>query len=555
MLLILVLLLVVFSGCKTTGTETTGSVTTTSTATASSSTTTNPPIDKLGKYEDTVTVRVINDVAGNELAAGETVDDNRWTRYYKDRLNIEIETIWTASGDAYIQKYNVMLASGDIPDVFRATSTQLKQLLDADMVADLTDVYEEYMCAEYKSIDDPYMMKAATFDGKIMGIPFSPSMPYVCTVVIWIRSDWLVELGLPAPATIDDLEATAKAFMEAKLDGQEDTYGIAMNKNSMTDSAFMSIANAYHAYPGIWVDDGNGGLMNGVIQPGIKDALLKMSEWYEEGVIHKEFGSYGAGQQNQDLISGKVGIVFDYQWFPFGINDLKSLNPDAEIKAYPIVSADSAPAKPQSSASITEFFVVNKDFEYPEAIIKMANLWIATVEGAEAYNTAPDGNANTVYYGAPADAPGAYEFVDLWFGMIPEQNIYRYYINEAVAKRDPSMVRPVDLPIYNNIVAYLEGDLKQWAWERSFGIPNSGSETCRQYKLDGLGMINMFMGLPTDTMTTCLPMLKQIQAETFMKIVMGEEDIDAFDTFVDQWKDLGGDVITEEVNEWYIINK
>ena len=35
-----------------------------------------------------------------------------------------------------------------------------------------------------------------------------------------------------------------------------------------------------------------------------------------------------------------------------------------------------------------------------------------------------------------------------------------------------------------------------------------------------------------------------------MKIVMGEESIDAFDRFVEEWKAQGGDMITEEVQEY-----
>jgi len=37
----------------------------------------------------------------------------------------------------------------------------------------------------------------------------------------------------------------------------------------------------------------------------------------------------------------------------------------------------------------------------------------------------------------------------------------------------------------------------------------------------------------------------------FYGIITGDMDPDAFDDFVGQWKELGGDQITQEVNDWY----
>ncbi|MGG3280993.1 hypothetical protein [Paenibacillus solani] len=39
--------------------------------------------------------------------------------------------------------------------------------------------------------------------------------------------------------------------------------------------------------------------------------------------------------------------------------------------------------------------------------------------------------------------------------------------------------------------------------------------------------------------------------ETFTKIIRGAASVDEFDQFVLNWKNLGGDQITQEVNEWY----
>ncbi len=41
--------------------------------------------------------------------------------------------------------------------------------------------------------------------------------------------------------------------------------------------------------------------------------------------------------------------------------------------------------------------------------------------------------------------------------------------------------------------------------------------------------------------------LEKKENDIFLKIIIGEEPIDAFDTFVEEWKAEGGDAITAEV--------
>ena len=45
--------------------------------------------------------------------------------------------------------------------------------------------------------------------------------------------------------------------------------------------------------------------------------------------------------------------------------------------------------------------------------------------------------------------------------------------------------------------------------------------------------------------------MDKLQSETFVNIIMGTQKPETFDDFVKQWKEMGGDTITDEVNEWY----
>ncbi|MNR63926.1 hypothetical protein D3C85_1863950 [compost metagenome] len=48
--------------------------------------------------------------------------------------------------------------------------------------------------------------------------------------------------------------------------------------------------------------------------------------------------------------------------------------------------------------------------------------------------------------------------------------------------------------------------------------------------------------------------LEKLQNEVFVKIILGDS-IETFDKFVDDWKKLGGEQITTEVNDWYKASK
>jgi putative aldouronate transport system substrate-binding protein len=42
-----------------------------------------------------------------------------------------------------------------------------------------------------------------------------------------------------------------------------------------------------------------------------------------------------------------------------------------------------------------------------------------------------------------------------------------------------------------------------------------------------------------------------LEIETFISIIYGKAPVSEFDNFVKKWKEMGGEQITEEVNDWY----
>lgn len=71
----------------------------------------------------------------------------------------------------------------------------------------------------------------------------------------------------------------------------------------------------------------------------------------------------------------------------------------------------------------------------------------------------------------------------------------------------------------------------------------------------GLEIPNRYHGPLTDGMEKHGVFLQKLATESYLSIIYGEKPLSYFDEFVAQFYKNGGDVITREVNNWYMENK
>jgi len=511
--------------------------------------------DPLGIYDPPIeitTVRIVNDTF--KYPEGDSIESNVWTRTLEEKLGIKVKNLWVVSGDQPggqgEQKMNVSIASGDLPDFIPVNAKQLKQLQEADALMDLTEVYEKYASPFLKEVlgqDGPAAIAAATFDGKLMAIPNTGSSMDGAPM-IWIRSDWLKKLNLPEPKTMQDVLAISEAFTTKDPDGngKADTYGIALNKDLYTGFAdWTGIANGYHAYPKQWIKAEDGSLVYGSIQPEMKTALAAMQELYKKGQIDKEFGVKDGGKEAELTASGKLGIVFGQMWNPlWPLIDTKKNDPNAEWQSYPIVSADDRPVMAQTGFPVGTYYAVKKGAKHPEALLKVMNLFVETGWGE---STTPENYA--AHFTSDGFEKHKYPPFQAWPAR---KNLdIHLHISEAIDSKDESKLNPEEKDNYAKIKAYLDGsstDPLGWAYERIFGQKGSFVVIDSYLKNNRLKMTE-FYGAPTPSMVEKDSNLQKREVEVFTKIIMGDS-LDTFDKFVEDWKKLGGDDITKEVNEW-----
>lgn len=504
----------------------------------------------LGKYEPGIEVTTVRMIGDLKFVSGENIDNNQWTRTLADRLGITLKNNWVVSNDQGNEKMNVSIASGDLPDFYPVNASQLKQLVEAGELMDLTALYEKHTSPLVKGfIDDATnALASATFDGKLMAFPNAGST-LDAAPVLWIRKDWLDNLGLPEPKSMTDVLAISEAFTTRDPDGnqKDDTLGLALMKNLYgAYGSLEGFMNSYGAYPQTWVKDEDGSLVFGSIQPEVKNALTALQQLYQNKQIDREFGVKDEAKAGELAASGKVGMTFGPMWLSLAaLKDSRDNDPNAEWQAYPLVNEEGQMANPMiPSLAVGTYYVVNKDAKNPEALFKMLNLFGELQFG-------PDTPLEEWQKHSKVDGIEVWPYFPFVVGP-PNKNLgIHQNVVAALDSKDESGLNPEELDAYKNSLAMEEGrgDSTAWGYDKVFG--RSGSyEVIARYVSNNLLKPGEFYGVSTPTMADRLETLKKMEIEVFTQIILGDT-LDSFDKFVEDWKKLGGDQITQEVNEWY----
>ncbi|MFD3260032.1 extracellular solute-binding protein [Paenibacillus lentus] len=509
-------------------------------------------VDLMAKYEPPVDITAWRYTESTyKYENNDTIEDNIYTRTYLSDLGINLKYVWTVPVEQFDQKMNVSIASGDLPDIMWLKNKQLTDLAENDMLYDLTDLFEKYASPITKEImlQDEASFNTAKIGGKLMAIPHTSSavdgLP-----ILYVRTDWLEKLGLPEPQTMQDALAIAEAFTKNDPDdnGKDDTFGLALTKTFLTDAHFgtSGFFSGYHVNPGKWVKDESGQLVYGSIQPGVKDALKQLQDLYAQGMLDREFGVKDRAKVTESVASGKVGMFYGSMSAPLSIIQQNVDNdPNAEWKAIPLVSVDDKKATPIGKMPITRYYGVSKDSKHPEAIIKLLNFSMQGYDPEAAQENSKFGITDTnipVYLYSLISADPAKKNLNAHLNTM-----------KALESNDPSQLSVEEKGYYDRIVDYRGGNRANWGTERVFGSPSS-FDVIDHYVQEDNYIFDAFYGAPTPTMVEKLATLEKMEEEVFTKIIMGQS-LDNFDKFVEDWKKLGGEQITKEVNEWAEKNK
>ncbi len=547
-----------FAGCGTGGNSSGDD------AAAKSEAQDNLPVDEngdpspFGKYKDPVTVEIVQSINPSiALPDGDSATDNYYTRYIKENMNIDIKVKWQAASSDYSQKLNLAIASNDLPDILVVGESEFQKLIKSDLIEDLTPYYETYASDTIKDNIDKTDGKAianASVDGKMYGLPNVQAEADGYNLM-WIRQDWLDELGLEAPTTVEELETVAQAFVDNNMGG-ENTVGIlGPTINNRLYNDFLSSSNnmnnldgifqAYKSWPGFWVEDEDGNTVYGSTTPETKEALAELQKMYADGILDQELGV--RKDSDETWKSGKAGILFSPWWFGYNVKDCIANDAGAEWKAYAAPLADDGKWYAKLGGVGGSYCVVRKGYEHPEAAFVL-NSFLRRDEGKFAQDTTLDAG----YY------PGRVVITPVDECAYTVEQIRKKINGEETDEYDPVNYKIMDTDLAS-LDTCLNGSVDDLSIENwNLDDPNFGRlysllmGTGAQVDAEENGeLVRTYSQTysQTATMEKKWANLKKKEDETFLKIIIGEADVDTFDTFVEEWKAEGGDEITAEVQE------
>lgn len=505
-----------------------------------------------GKYPEqlTYTLGKLSGANNSNLPDGETYENNAYTRLLNERLNVQNQDVFEAMDEQYTDNVTMVIAQNDLPDVMIVEDLdELQYLVDNDMIADLTDSYNNCMSDTIKNIYGSYgrdILDVVTFDGKIMAIPETnisdgPNL-------IWLRKDWMDALGLSAPRTLSDVEEIIRQFKEKDPghNGAGNTVGLVCDTSLCGGCGYSSeytldiIFAAYGAFPKQWIYDGDGNVVYGSVQPEAKEALAHIHELYKEGILDQDFLMRTSSNLIELIVDGQCGSFFGPWWAPNNpLMQAVEQNKDAEWQPYLIATEESGLTSYHTQNPSGKYIVVRKGYEYPEIACKIISVLFDYLR----YNDR-DNQEIVDYYKENVD-PTARPFainVDYNNAL---QICYGELNHVFAGNKSADDLNVLEYSYYEACESYLKdaenASAEDWAAYTSritaCKILNDG----RTNKVESL-----YFG-ETETMVTDWWSLENLESDTYLKIVTGESSLDEFDRFVENWYQNGGETITKEV--------
>jgi len=241
-------------------------------------------------------------------------------------VDLEFQWIPDASRD---EKLSAALASNTLADIVTLPGGGITTVVRALTSGQFWDI-EEYL-GDFPNLSqiDPQIIEAAKIDGHLYGVPAQkPKARYG----VLVRQDWLDNLGLEVPHTIEELSDVARAFTNDDPDGngKDDTTGF-YDRSESFDVGFRSLSGYFGAGSVFELTDDDE-----VVAAYGTDAFKEAMEWYrglyEDGAVNGDFVTVQKQNQQDGVAQGKGGIVVTGLFEAKNYAALaKSSNPDSPM--------------------------------------------------------------------------------------------------------------------------------------------------------------------------------------------------------------------------------
>ncbi len=307
----------------------------------------------------------------------------------EDKTNVVVE--WETPGrDNVDERKNLVLASGDLPDIFIKNVLKESDLIrygSDGALAQLEGYIDEWM-PNFLAVTEQYpdvLPSITAPDGHVYGFPrindFAPNQVWRSPLM---NLEWLDTLGLEVPTTSDEFLDVLRAFRDGDPNGNGDTtdevpftsHNAFMAMNAISSMFGVSYDLAYEGkYPVALYDDGTVDIQLETDQ--YRNALRYYATAFQERLIDNEIFVHTSADYFAKGAAGRVGFTPLYQ--PRNFAEYAN-NYDAIV---PPVGPDGFQSwnylQPRVSALAS--FVMTSENPNPEATVRWFDWWYSD-EGA-----------------------------------------------------------------------------------------------------------------------------------------------------------------------------
>lgn len=435
------------------------------------------------------------------------------------RTGVEVSYIPVTPSVAQ-EQFNLLLASGSIPEVVMYNWMSLpggaQSAVDGGHILKLNDLIEDYMpnLKAYLEADKSRDKQAKNDEGNYCFVPAFRGDPELLTYTgPIIRKDWLDDLGMEVPETLDEWYAALKAFKDKK--GAAAPF--------VCDSAYLTmfISGAYPVSMGGNSDDcylDQGRVVYGPVQPAFKEAVRVLHRWYQEGLIDPNIASVDSNTINSKMTGGQSGASIGLAGGALGkwLLNMRDTDPGYQLVGtkYPVVNKGDVPYLGQlDSTMMNNCQGISAKAKNPALVARYLDFFFSP-EGIKLYNYGKEGVA--------------YDTVD----------------GKPVFKEE--ILNSGDISKYADFNGGL--GVQQWGAYSQNLIFDSQREAIESWRYsDGEQHLMppvTFSAEESAQVTKLLSDIKTYQSEMFFKFVFGVEDIETgFDSYVSQIKSMGIDQV------------
>jgi putative aldouronate transport system substrate-binding protein len=231
-------------------------------------------------------------------------DDSPVMKALEKYTKTDIKMNWVIDS-GYQDKLNITLASGELPDIMMIPNKipSFISAVEDGAFWELGPYLKDY---PNLSQANEIILNNSSIGGKIYGIYRARPLG---RLGITFRKDWLNNVGLQTPKTIDDFYSMLKAFKEKDPDGngKDDTYGMVVSKYAGP----WDIMQTWFGAPNKWGEDSKGNLQPDFMTEEYLNALNFFKKLYDEGLVNEDFAVMDTQKWVDPLINGQAGVIVD----------------------------------------------------------------------------------------------------------------------------------------------------------------------------------------------------------------------------------------------------